>query len=59
MEIGLVVFKGDTGFSGLSILAGFVVFWIHDVDVVIQDDVMGAEYGVEHVVDLCSKEKPL
>ena len=59
MEGVTTVFKGDTGFNGLSILVGFVVFRVHDVDIVVHAPTVGTEYGLEQVVVLCSNDDPL
>lgn len=53
------MFKGDTGFNGLSILVGLVAFRVHDVDIVVHAPTVGTEYGLEQVVVLCSNDDPL
>lgn len=53
-----VVLIGLTGFSGLSILVGSVAFRVHVVDRSNHELGMGSEYGVEHVVILCSTDDP-
>ena len=49
---------GDAGFNGLSMLVGSAAFRVHDVDIIVQADWTGSEYGVEHVVSLCSTDDP-
>ena len=58
VESGIVVFKGDAGLSGLSILVGSLAFRVHELEIVVQGNTVGIEYGVEHVVCLCSTDNP-
>ena len=43
MEVGTVVFNGDAGFNGLSILAGSLAFRVHESEMVVQGDTVGIE----------------
>jgi len=55
----VMFFIGDTGFTGLSMLVGSLTFRIHELEIVVQGNCIGSEYGVEHVVDRCSTDVPV
>jgi hypothetical protein len=43
VESGTVVFKGEAGFNGLSMLVGSLAFRVHELEIVVQGNTVGIE----------------